>query len=164
MTQDRPDAAELLDALAEFLFTDVREWAPREERFQVLVAANLCAILGRELRAGSEPLREDLALLLELSRHEPPAGEPSDAELREAVRAAEAELARRLRAGELDGEPRPSRGAPAPSTSAASSTIARPGLRGLSAPDLPALALPARQREGVQRRAPPSIAIASPVM
>ena len=102
MTQDRPDATEVLDALAEFLLSDVREWAPRERRFQVLVAANLCAILGRELRAGSEPLREDLALLRELLGAKPPAGELTDAELRDAVRAAEAELARRLRAGELD--------------------------------------------------------------
>jgi Domain of unknown function (DUF6285) len=102
MTQDRPDAAELLDALAEFVSEDVREWAPREQRFQVLVAANLCAILGRELRAGSEPLRDDLALLRELLGAELAPGELSDAELRQAVRSAEAELARRLRAGELD--------------------------------------------------------------
>ena len=72
MTQDRPDAAELLDAVAEFLFTEVREWVPREQRFQVLVAANLCAVLARELRAGDEPLREDLALLRELLEAEPP--------------------------------------------------------------------------------------------
>ena len=77
MTQDRPDAAEVLDSLAEFLFSDVRDWAPREKRFQVLVAANLCAILGRELRAGSEPMREDLALLLDLLGTEPPVGELS---------------------------------------------------------------------------------------
>ncbi len=102
MTQDRPDAGELLDALAEFLYADVGEWAPREKRFQVLVAANLCAILGRELRAGSDPVRDDLVLLSELLGVEPPPGELSDAELREAVRAAESELARRLRAGELD--------------------------------------------------------------
>jgi hypothetical protein len=102
MTQDRPDAAELLDALAEFLYAEVAEWAPREKRFQVLVAANLCAIVGRELRAGSEPLRDDLALLHELLGTQSPPGELSEAELREAVRAAEAELAVRLRAGELD--------------------------------------------------------------
>jgi hypothetical protein len=102
MTQDRPDAAELLDALAEFLYADVREWAPPEKRFQVLVAANLCAILGRELRAGEEPLREDLALFSELLGAGPAAAELGGAELREAVREAEAELARRIRAGELD--------------------------------------------------------------
>jgi Domain of unknown function (DUF6285) len=102
MTQDRPDAPELLDALAEFLHGDVAEWAPPEKRFQVLVAANLCAVLGRELRAGSEPLGDDLALLHELLGTEPPPGALSDAELRDGVRVAEAELARRLRAGELD--------------------------------------------------------------
>ncbi|MGH2925583.1 MAG: DUF6285 domain-containing protein [Solirubrobacterales bacterium] len=104
MTQDRPDAPELLDALAAFLYDDVREWAPREERFQVLVAANLCAILGRELRAGDEPLRADLALLSELLGADLAAAAQGGAELRDAVREAEAELARRLRAGELDGD------------------------------------------------------------
>ncbi len=102
MTQDRPDAPELLEAVAEFLFADVREWAPAEKRFQVLVAANLCVVLARELRAGDEPLREDLALFRELLGEESPAAGLSEAELREAIRAAEAELARRLRAGELD--------------------------------------------------------------
>lgn len=102
MTQDRPDAYELLDALAEFLAGDVAEWAPREKRFQVLVAANLCAIVGRELRAGPEPLRDDLALMCELLGADPPSPELSEAELRGAVRAAEVELAGRLRAGELD--------------------------------------------------------------
>ncbi len=101
MTQDRPDAPELLDALAEYLFADVREWAPPEKRFQVLVAANLCTILARELRGGDEPLREDLSLLRELLGEEAPEI-PEGEELRAAVRDAQAELARRLRAGELD--------------------------------------------------------------
>jgi hypothetical protein len=101
VTQDRPDAPELLEAVAEFLFTDVREWAPREKRFQVLVAANVCAVVARELRAGDAPLREDLALFRELLGEGP--GEPSSgAELAEQVRAAQVELSRRLRAGELD--------------------------------------------------------------
>jgi hypothetical protein len=103
VTQDRPDAPELLDAVAEFLAAEVADWAPRDKRFQVLVAANLCAIVGRELRAGPEPLRADLALLHELLETEPPSGELSDAELRAATRAAESQLAGRLRAGELDG-------------------------------------------------------------
>jgi hypothetical protein len=102
MTQDRPGAPELLDSLAEFLAGEVAEWAPREKRFQVLVAANLCAILGRELRSGPEPLRDDLALMYELLGVEPPDPELAEPELRDAVRAAEAELAGRLRAGELD--------------------------------------------------------------
>jgi Domain of unknown function (DUF6285) len=101
MSQDRPDAPELLEAVAEFLFTDVREWAPREKRFQVLVAANVCAVVARELRAGDAPLREDLALFRELLG-EKPQESPSAGELAEQVRAAQVELSRRLRAGELD--------------------------------------------------------------
>ena len=101
MTQDRPDAPELLEAVAQFLVTDVREWAPREKRFQVLVAANVCAVVARELRAGDEPLGEDLALFRELLGEEPL--EPAaGAELEQQVRSAQTELSRRLRAGELD--------------------------------------------------------------
>lgn len=101
MTQDRPLAPELLEAVAEFLFADVREWAPREKRFQVLVAANLCAVVARELRAGEAPLREDLALFAELLGEWP--DQPgSTEELREAVLRAERELAGRLRSGALD--------------------------------------------------------------
>jgi hypothetical protein len=101
MTQDRPDAPELLEAIAEFLLADVREWAPREKRFQVLVAANVCAVLARELRAGESPLREDLILFRELLG-EPPGEIPEGEDLRAAVREAQAELSRRLRAGDLD--------------------------------------------------------------
>lgn len=104
MSQDRPDAAELLDAVAEFLASEVSEWVPREERFQVLVAANLCAILGRELRAGDAPLHDDLALMGELLEADPPTTPRGGVELRDAVRESEAELARRLRAGDLDGD------------------------------------------------------------
>ena len=64
MTQNRPDAPELLDALAEFLLAEVRDWAPREKRFQVLVAANLCAVIARRaagrrgtVAGGSSPVR-----------------------------------------------------------------------------------------------------------
>lgn len=102
MTQDRPAAPELLDAVAEFLFAEVSDSVPREMRFQVLVAANLCAVVGREIRAGDDPLREDLALFRRLLGESP--GQPlSGVELRDAVRKAEAELAGRVRTGDLDG-------------------------------------------------------------
>ncbi|MEK6277361.1 MAG: DUF6285 domain-containing protein [Actinomycetota bacterium] len=101
MTQDRPDAAELLQAVAEFLFAEVREWVPREKRFQVLVAANVCAVVARELRAGEEPLREDWALFRELLG-EPAADAPGDEELADEVDRARAELAARIRSGQLD--------------------------------------------------------------
>ena len=95
--QDRPSAPELLDALAELLFADVREWVPRERRFQILVAANLCAVVARELRAGDEPSLADARLFRSLlgdDRPEPAADE-AEAEAREAA----AELARAIRRG-----------------------------------------------------------------
>jgi hypothetical protein len=102
MTQDFPHAAELLESVAEFLVEDVRSWAPDEKRFQVLVAANVCIVVARELRAGEAPIREDIELFCELLETEPPPEDVSGEELRAAVRDAQAELARRLRTGELD--------------------------------------------------------------
>ncbi len=55
--QDFPTSAELLEALAAYLFGDVRPLVPREERFRVLVAANICAVVAREIRAGASPTR-----------------------------------------------------------------------------------------------------------
>lgn len=103
--QDRPTAPELLDALAELLFADVREWVPRERRFQVLVAANVCAVLARELRAGREPTEADIELFARLaSEYEAPGAESTDDELLLEARAGAAELARAIRAGDLDDE------------------------------------------------------------
>jgi Domain of unknown function (DUF6285) len=101
VTQDSPDAAELLDVVAEYLFGELRPEVPREQRFKVLVAANVCAVVAREIRAGEGPTREDLSLFRELLGEE---GEPSnDAEaLARETRAAAEELSRRLRAGDLD--------------------------------------------------------------
>ena len=103
--QDRPTAPELLEALAEMLFTDVREWVPRDKRFQILVAANVCAVVARELRAGREPTAADIGLFERLAaRYEAAEAIRSDAELQgEAMRGA-GELARELRAGELDDD------------------------------------------------------------
>jgi uncharacterized protein DUF6285 len=89
--QDRPTAPELLDSVAEYLFAELRPEVPREQRFKVLVAANVCAVVAREIRAGEEPDRRDLALFNELLGEEI-----------EDVRSAAAELSRRLRSGELD--------------------------------------------------------------
>lgn len=98
--QDRPTAPELLDALAELLLADVREWVPRERRFQVLVAANICAVVARELRAGYEPSLADVALFRELAGVQGPAPELEDVE-GEAKEAAK-ELAWLIRRGQLD--------------------------------------------------------------
>lgn len=89
--QDRPTAPELLESVAEYLFGELRDEVPREQRFKVLVAANVCAVVAREIRAGEEPDREDLALFNDLLDED--VGD---------VQGAAAELSRRLRAGELD--------------------------------------------------------------
>lgn len=100
--QDRPTAPELLDALAALLFTDVREWVPRERRFQVLVAANVCAVVARELRAGEAGSLEDVTLFRSLLEAEGPQPAPDQAEAE--AREAAAELAWAIRQGKLDGE------------------------------------------------------------
>jgi hypothetical protein len=89
--QDRPTAAELLDSVAEYLLAELRPEVPREQRFKVLVAANVCAVVAREIRAGEEPDREDLQLFEDLL------GKDVDD-----VHAAATELAERIRSGELD--------------------------------------------------------------
>ncbi len=90
--QDRPTAPELLDAMAAQLFTEVREWVPRDRRFQILVLANLCSVIARELRAGEGPSLEDTRLFVDLLGEEGGADPRGAAEL----------LAGRIRAGELD--------------------------------------------------------------
>jgi Domain of unknown function (DUF6285) len=86
VSQDRPDAPELLEAVAEYLFAELRPDVPREQRFRVLVAANVCAVVARELRAGEGSAQEDAELFAELLGGE---GDRT-------------ELARRIRAGEFD--------------------------------------------------------------
>jgi hypothetical protein len=89
--QDPPTAPELLESVAEYLFGELRPEVPGEQRFKVLVAANVCAVVAREIRAGEDADEADLALFSELL------GE----EVRDAHTGA-AELSRRLRNGELD--------------------------------------------------------------
>lgn len=98
--QDRPTSGELLEAVAEYLFAELRPEVPREQRFKVLVAANICAVVARELGTGDAPDREDLELFGELLGEEAMPGEPEELDL--AVREAAGRLAERLRSGELD--------------------------------------------------------------
>jgi hypothetical protein len=83
VSQDRPTAPELLEALAEYLYVELRPNVPAEQRFKTLVAANVCAVVAREIRAGEEPGREDARLFARLLDTE----EASAAELAEAIRA-----------------------------------------------------------------------------
>jgi hypothetical protein len=73
--------------MAATLFAEVREWVPRERRFQVLVLANLCAVIARELRAGEGPERDDLVLFTELTGVEASEARDSARELAGAIRA-----------------------------------------------------------------------------
>ena len=72
-----------------------------ERRFQVLVLANLCAVIARELRAGPEPSLADVCLFRELLGRPVEPHVPAH-EADAAARATAFELAAAVRAGELD--------------------------------------------------------------
>jgi hypothetical protein len=99
---DRPTAKELIDAVRQYLeahllpsLTDARL------RFQTLVAANVLAIVGRELPAEEERLREECGLLGRiLGEGKGPAA--GLGELRSCVTEMNARLCGRIRAGEFD--------------------------------------------------------------
>jgi Domain of unknown function (DUF6285) len=94
--QDRPDAPELLGALALYLFEDLLPHVPREQRFNVRVAANCCAILAREAGAGERGRHEEAKRLARLLRRD------ASAEDRATLRELQAELSAAIRAGDLD--------------------------------------------------------------
>ena len=108
-----PGCAELLDALAEYLFADVREWVPRERALPGPRGSRTSAPSWRASCApGSEPLREDLRSCSSSSRTSRRAGSLGR-RAREAVRAAE----------------RSSPGASGPASSTRALTESRPRLR-----------------------------------
>ena len=107
---DRPDAAELLEALAEFLERDVRDRLAGGARFRALVGANTARILAREFELGADIARAEQARLTQLLSHEnwgqAPFSEnmvpvPNFPDLREL----NGELCRRIAAGEADAGP-----------------------------------------------------------
>ena len=93
MAQDRPTAAELLAAIADFLREEATPALDRAEPrlgFQMRVAANSLAILEREARLGGDADAREHARLVALLGH--------DGTLEDLNR----ELARQLRTGERD--------------------------------------------------------------
>jgi hypothetical protein len=93
MAQDRPTAAELLTAIADFLREEATPALDKAEPrlgFQMRVAANSLAILEREMRLGPAADTRELERLAKLLGH--------DGTLEELNR----ELARQLRSGERD--------------------------------------------------------------
>lgn len=103
--QDRPTACELLRAVREFLEADVLPGLEGRRRFHGLVAANVLAIVERELGAEEAQLEAQWARLAALPGMEAGGLPRGTAALRDHVRALETRLVERIRAGEADAGP-----------------------------------------------------------
>ena len=103
--QDRPNARELLESVRLFLESEVVAALEGPAKFHARVAANVLAIVGRELE-GEEPtlVAEWTRLAMLLGR---PGGAPPDrlVALRAAVAELTEELCARIRRGDADAEP-----------------------------------------------------------
>jgi hypothetical protein len=99
---DRPTVAELIDAVRHYLETELLPGLTDARlRFQTLIAANVLAIVGRELPAEEGLLREEwawLSRLLDWTKPEP----ERLVDLRQDVRDANVELCEKIRAGAFD--------------------------------------------------------------
>jgi hypothetical protein len=103
--QDRPTAVELLGAVREFLEHDVLPGLEGRKRFHALVAANVLAVVARELTDEETSLVAEwrrLRQLLAVDETVPPARLDG---LRAAVRELTARLCERIRAGDADAGP-----------------------------------------------------------
>jgi hypothetical protein len=103
--QDRPTVQELLAAVRRFLERDVVPALDGPKRFHARVAANVLAIVGRELAREEDDLAAEwrrLGALLDDDAAPPPSR--LDA-LRAAVRGRNVTLAERIRRGDADAGP-----------------------------------------------------------
>lgn len=102
--QDRPTWEELLDAVRQFLEHDVVPALDGPRRFHARVAANVLAIVTRELTLEEEQLRAEWERLGSVLGDSvpPPAGR---AALRAALRERTAQLCERIRRGDADDGP-----------------------------------------------------------
>jgi hypothetical protein len=92
--QDPPAASELLESVRHYIETEVvSSAADARARFRALVAANVLQVAAREWEIGAELERAEAARLAALLAREGPAGDLN------------VELARRIRAGEVDAAP-----------------------------------------------------------
>src|SRR5262245_38393830 len=100
--QDRPTVQELLDAVRAFLEDEAMPALDARRSFHARVAANVLAIVARELGGEERQLRAEWERLATLLGHAG-AGAPAEREaLRAAVREWTKELAGRIRKGEAD--------------------------------------------------------------
>lgn len=102
MSDEQPDALELLAIARETLLEQVLPALHGDARYQVLMIANAIAIASRELRPGAVDLAAELEFLHGLYVHDAP---PAHERVEQALQRLEARLARDLRGGELDGGP-----------------------------------------------------------
>ena len=103
--QDRPTAVELLAAVRAFLEEDVIPGLEGRKRFHGLVAANVLAIVGRELEEEEASLVAEWQRLRDLLRVDERTPPGRLAGLRVAVRALTERLCARIRAGDADEGP-----------------------------------------------------------
>lgn len=100
--QDRPTAAELLEALGDFMRNRAENARDRWERFQFQVAANSIGIIKREIEMEDGFKRDEWAGLDRLlGREEIPV---EQAALAQRLNERNAQLSERIRNGDFDGE------------------------------------------------------------
>jgi hypothetical protein len=93
---DRPDAAELVEAVREFIEAEVLPAiGDARLKFRVLVAANALTIAQRDLQMGEQLIGEEVELLEKLT------GSRASGTPRERSAALTRELARRIRRGDV---------------------------------------------------------------
>ncbi len=98
--QDRPTVAELLDAVQGFLEKDVIAALDGTAKFHARVAANVLAVVGRELEMEPAQLAAEWQRLDALLGSAPTPGDL--AALRQGVRARTEQLCERIRRGDAD--------------------------------------------------------------
>jgi uncharacterized protein DUF6285 len=102
--QDRPTYSELLEAVQHFLEADVVPVLDGPKKFHARVAANVLAIVRRELAGEDAQLHAEWNRLNELLHTAERAPDNRD-ELRHGLRQRTVELCDRIRAGEADSGP-----------------------------------------------------------
>jgi hypothetical protein len=105
--QDRPTAAELLEAVEGFLRKQSAAASDRWLRFQLLVASNTLGIVRREIAAEEDNVRREWPMLDELLGPAPMPATFHEAE--DACRERNAALCDAIRAGAFDAPPQEAR-------------------------------------------------------
>jgi hypothetical protein len=103
--QDRPDLAELLESVRQFIENELVPVAPDPRlKFRARVAANVLAVAARE-RVLESPLLSRELKRLERILGEPPAAGTDPVALRAKVERLTRDLAQRIRTGSIDASP-----------------------------------------------------------